>query len=86
MELIMLGFKKTPYLENVAKLIIFDYLLKFVKYSHLSNKRGVHAYRLWKIPPSTKKESPSTFIDFITKVTDFIAEPNDNFSYSHFEF
>ena len=28
----MLGFKKTPYLENVAKLIIFDYLLKFVKY------------------------------------------------------
>ena len=25
------------------------------------------------------------FIDFITKVSDFIAEPNDDFSYSHFE-
>ena len=23
-------------------------------YSHLSNKRGAHAYRFWKIPPSTK--------------------------------
>ena len=22
-------------------------------YSHLSNKRGAHAYRFWKIPPST---------------------------------
>ena len=34
-------------------------------YSHLSNKRGAHAYRFWKIPPSTKKIPPSTFIDFI---------------------
>ena len=32
-----------------------------------------------------KKNPPSTFIDIITKVSDFIAEPNDNFSYSHFE-
>ena len=25
------------------------------------------------------------FIDFITKVSDIIAEPNDNFSHNHFE-
>ena len=25
------------------------------------------------------------FIDFIIKVSDIIAEPNDDFSYSHFE-
>ena len=30
---------------------------------HLSNKRGVHAYRFWKIPPSTKKIPP--FIDLM---------------------
>ena len=86
MELIMLGFKKTPYLENVAKLFIFDYLLKFVKYSHLSNKRGVHTYQLWKIPLSTERRNPpSTFIDFITKVSDIIAEPTEDFSLGHFE-
>ena len=28
---------------------------------------------------------PSTFIEFITKVSDIIAEPNDDFSHSHFE-
>ena len=26
-------------------------------YSHLSNKRGAHTYRFWKIPPSTKKST-----------------------------
>ena len=26
-------------------------------YSHLSNKCGVHTYRFWKIPPSTKRKS-----------------------------
>ena len=51
----------------------------------LSNKRGVHAYRFWKIPPSTKRNPPSTFIDFITKVSDIIAEPNEDFSHGHFE-
>ena len=29
--------------------------------------------------------TPSTFIDFITKVSDIIAEPNDDFSHGHFE-
>ena len=46
-------------------------------YSHLSNKRGAHAYRFWKIPPSTKKNPPQVF--------DIIAEPNDNFSHGQFE-
>jgi hypothetical protein len=32
-----------------------------------------------------QKKSPSMFIDFITKVSDIIAEPNDNFSNGHFE-
>ena len=50
-------------------------------YSHLSNKRGAHAYRFWKIPPSTKKNPPSTFIDFITKVSNIIAEPNESRSF-----
>ena len=30
----------------------------FYQYSHLSNKRGTHAYRFWKIPLSTKQKSP----------------------------
>ena len=54
-------------------------------YSHLSNKRGAHAYQFWKISPSSKKNLPSSFIDFITKVSDIIAEPDDNFSHDHFE-
>jgi hypothetical protein len=36
-----------------------------LKYSHLSNKRGVHDHRFWKSPPSTKTNPASTFIDFI---------------------
>jgi hypothetical protein len=64
------------YLEGVLTKILFNH-------SHLSNKRGDHAYRFWKIPPSTKKNPPSTFIYFITKVSDIIAEPN--FSHGHFE-
>ena len=54
-------------------------------YSPLSNKRGVHDYQFGKIPPSTKRNPPSTFIDFITKVSDIIAEPNEDFSHGHFE-
>ena len=27
-------------------------------YSHLSDKRGAHAYQFWKIPPSSKKKIP----------------------------
>jgi hypothetical protein len=34
-----------------------DYQGLFVMYSHLSNKRGAHAYRFWKIPPSSKQKS-----------------------------
>ena len=32
-----------------------------------------------------KKNPPSTFIDFITKVSDIIAETNDDFSHNHFK-
>ena len=35
--------------------------------------------------PLLKKNPPSSFIDFITKVSDIIAEPNDDFSHGHFE-
>ena len=38
-----------------------------------------------KFHPPQKKIPPSTFIDFITKVSDIIAETNDDFSYNHFE-
>jgi hypothetical protein len=31
------------------------------------------------------EKSPSTFIDFITKVYDIIAGTNDDFSHDHFE-
>ena len=62
-----------------------NFYVKSVAYSHLSNKRGAHAYQFWKIPPSSKKNPPSSFIDFITKVSDIIAEPDDNFSHDHFE-
>ena len=64
---------------------IVHYWDLLVYYSHLSNKRGAHAYQFWKIPPSSKKNPPSSFIDFITKVSDIIAEPDDNFSHDHFE-
>ena len=54
-------------------------------YSHLSNKREVTLTDFDKISPSTKKNPPSTFIDFITKVSNIIAEINDDFSHDHFE-
>jgi hypothetical protein len=38
-----------------------------------------------KFHPPQKKNSPSTFIDFIVKVSDIIAETNDNCSHDHFE-
>ena len=38
-----------------------------------------------KFHPPQKKNPPSSFIDFITKVSDIIAEPDDNFSHDHFE-
>ena len=59
--------------RHQGKQTILEYLRKFKQYigcfyciatySHLSNKRGAHAYCFWKIPPSTKKNPPSTFID-----------------------
>ena len=67
-----------------SQLILSKKMLLYL-YSHLSNKRGAHAYQFWKIPPSSKKNPPSSFIDFITKVSDIIAEPDDNFSHDHFE-
>ena len=53
-------------------------------YSHLSNNREVTLTDFEKFPPP-QKNPPSTFIDFITKVSDIIAEPNNDFSHSHFE-
>jgi hypothetical protein len=38
-----------------------------------------------KFHPPQKKNPPSTFIDFITKVSNIIAEPNEIFSHGHFE-
>ena len=38
-----------------------------------------------KFHPPQKEIPPSTFIEFITKVSNIIAEPNDDFSHSHFE-
>ena len=38
-----------------------------------------------KFHPPQKKKYPSTFMDFITKVSDNIAETNDDFSHDHFE-
>ena len=36
-------------------------------YSHLSNKRGAHAYQFWKIPPSSKKISPPRLLISLLK-------------------
>ena len=38
-----------------------------------------------KFHPPQNKNPPSSFIDFINKVSDIIAEPDDNFSHDHFE-
>ena len=48
------------------------------QYSHYSNKRDVTLTNFEKNPPSM-------FIDFIIKVSDIIAEPNDDFPLCHFE-
>ena len=72
--------------SNISQMFGSIWADRFNKlYSHLSNKRGAHAYQFWKIPPSSKKNPPSSFIDFITKVSDIIAEPDDNFSHDYFE-
>ena len=54
-------------------------------YSHLSNKCGVPRLPILINSTLHKMKSPSTFVDFITKVSDVIAEPNKDFSLSHFE-
>ena len=48
------------------------------QYINYSNKRGLHDYQFWKI-------LPSTFNDFITKVSYVIVEPNEDFSHGNFE-
>ena len=82
------NYSDTDLIENYCNLICL--LTVFCTtisrgYSHLSNKRGAHAYQFWEIPPSSKKNPPSSFIDFITKVSDINAEPDDNFSDNYFE-
>ena len=80
---------QSPYYHASEHLLLASYYMysSYCMYSHLSNKRGAHVYQFWKIPPSSKKKKnpPSSFIDFITKVSDIIAEPDDNFSHDHFE-
>ena len=53
-------------------------------YSHLSNKREVTLtdFEKFHLP---QKNPPSMFIDFVIKVYDIIAEPNEDFSHGHFE-
>ena len=50
-------------------------------YSYLSNKRGIHAYRFWKIPPSKKKKKipPPRLLISLLLYADIIAETNDDF-------
>jgi hypothetical protein len=38
-----------------------------------------------KNPTLHKQNPPSTFIDFITKLSDILTEPDDDFSHGHFE-
>ena len=54
------------------------------KYSHLSDKREVMLTNFRKFHPPQIK-SPSTFIDFITKLSNIPTEPNGDFSNCHFE-
>ena len=49
-------------------------------YSCLSNKRGAHAYRFWKIPPSTKKKSPLHVYWFHTYIPTSTFIPASTFS------
>ena len=49
-------------LWNLNYMVKFDWNWHYVyslkpTYSHLSNKRGAHAYRFWKIPPSSNQKS-----------------------------
>ena len=54
------------------------------KYSHLSDKREVMLTNFGKFHPP-QKNPPSTFIDFITKLSNILTEQNDNFNHGHFE-
>ena len=63
--------------KNVVK-------LQYGKFFFLYVRSTMGPLNVYYNTPSTKKNPPSTFIDFITKVSDIIAEPNDDFL-SHFE-
>ena len=54
------------------------------EYSHLSNKREVTLTDFEKFHPP-QKNPPSTFIDFITKLSYILTQPEDAFSHGHFE-
>ena len=58
--------------------------MRVTGYSHLFNKREFTLTDFEKFHPPQKNPC-STFIDFITKVSDIIPEPNDDFSHRHFE-
>ena len=53
-------------------------------YIYLSNKREVMLTDFGKFYPP-QQNPPSTFIDFIIKLSDILTEPNENFSHGHFE-
>ena len=49
-----------------VSLVFKDFKFKISEgYSHLSNKRGTHAYQFEKFHPPQNKNPPSTFIDFL---------------------
>ena len=54
-------------------------------YSHLSNKRIKVTFTDFEKFHPPQKNPPSTFIDLITKLSDILTEPDDDFSHSHFE-
>ena len=63
-----------------------SYRVEIVRHgTHLSNKRDVKLTDFGKFHPAQNKSPPCMFIDFITKVSDVIAEPNEDFSHGHFE-
>jgi hypothetical protein len=53
-------------------------------YCHLSNKREVTLTDFEKFHRPQKK-NPAAFIDFITKLSDILTEPDDDFFHDHFD-
>ena len=52
---------------NFLAILSISRNLRINTYSHLSNKRGAHAYQFWKIPPSSKKIPPPRLLISLLK-------------------